>query len=322
MARKLVYILSPSFSGSTLLTMLLAQHPRIATIGELKATAMGPTDEYVCSCEEAIERCPFWSSLKSRCADAGVTFDVSEFGTHFGSPHHFRDRILGAQVRGRLFEWVRKSLLASPVLAGTYHKILRRNARLIEMICEFQGADLFLDGSKDPQRLMYFQRSGQWDLRVLRLHRDGRAQSNSRRQKTTRPVDFQRAVAEWKGTIGQMDRVCRNLDPNQVHTLQYEDLCRDPHQIMDSIWRFLEIEPVTQDWSEVDLRKREHHILGNSMRTKDKIQISMDTKWRERVSKEELEVFERLAGRQNRSLGYPDEVNPGVAVLEPARRQA
>ena len=37
----LVYILSPSYSGSTLLTFLLNTHPEIATIGELKAQALG-----------------------------------------------------------------------------------------------------------------------------------------------------------------------------------------------------------------------------------------------------------------------------------------
>ncbi|RZI59773.1 MAG: hypothetical protein EOP14_03815 [Pseudomonas sp.] len=314
--RKLVYILSPSFSGSTLLTMLLAQHPRIATIGELKATAMGPTNEYVCSCEQAIRSCPFWKTLKERCADAGVSFDVSDFGTHFESSGRLKDRVMGAQVRGKLFERVRKTLLDSPVLGTTYRKILQRNARLIELICELQGGSLFLDGSKDPQRLMYFQRSGNWDIHVLRLHRDGRAQSNSRRQKTRNPVDFPGAVAEWRGTILQMDRVCQSLGPDQIHTLQYERLCGDPQKVMGDIWRFLDVEPVEQDWSKVDLRKREHHILGNSMRTKDKIKISMDTKWRERVSKEELELFEREAGELNRSLGYTTEPVSGISGRE------
>jgi hypothetical protein len=316
--RKLVYILSPSFSGSTLLTMLLAQHPGIATIGELKATAMGPTDEYVCSCEQAIRCCPFWKTLKERCADAGVAFDVSDFGTHFGSSGRLRDRVLGAQVRGRLFEGIRKALLDSPVLAATYRNIIQRNARLVELICELQGAGLFLDGSKDPQRLMYFQRSGHWDLRVLRLHRDGRAQSNSRRLKTRKPVNFQGAVAEWRGTILQMDRVCQSFGADQIHTLQYEQLCGDPQKVMGDIWRFLDVEPVEQDWSKVDLRKKEHHILGNSMRTKDKIQISMDTKWRERVNKEELELFEREAGELNRSLGYTKEPVSGISGREHA----
>jgi hypothetical protein len=85
---------------------------------------------------------------------------------------------------------------------------------------------------------------------------------------------------------------------------------------MGDIWRFLDVEPVEQDWSKVDLRKREHHILGNSMRTKDKIQISMDTKWRERVNKEELGLFEREAGELNRSLGYTTEPVSGISGRE------
>ena len=59
----LLYILAPSFSGSTLLTYLLAQHPRVATVGELKATRMGSIDEYRCSCGEPMRTCEFWQAL-------------------------------------------------------------------------------------------------------------------------------------------------------------------------------------------------------------------------------------------------------------------
>jgi hypothetical protein len=52
------------------------------------------------------------------------------------------------------------------------------------------------------------------------------------------------------------------------------------------------------------------------MRTKDKIQISMDTKWQERVNKEELGLFEREAGELNRSLGYTTEPVSGTSRRE------
>ena len=50
----LIYIMSPSFSGSTLLTFLMGAHPSVATVGELKATSLGDIDEYDCSCGSRI----------------------------------------------------------------------------------------------------------------------------------------------------------------------------------------------------------------------------------------------------------------------------
>lgn len=306
--RRLVYILSPSFSGSTLLTLMLAQHPRIATIGELKATAMGATDSYACSCGSPIGDCAFWNGLRERCRTEGIPFAVEDFGTHFAASNRWVDRILGAQIRGGGFELLRRVLLALPPGASTYRSVLERNTRLIDLICELQGSDLFVDGSKDPQRLLYFQRSGNWDVRVIRMFRDGRAQSHSRRQKPRNPVNFEGAAREWKKTIGQMERVCEAMGAGRVHTLHYEALCADPNHELAEIWRFLDVEPVDQDWGNLDLKGTPHHILGNKMRTQSRIRLSLSTEWQEQMSAEEKEVFESIAGSTNRALGYGEPV--------------
>src|SRR5687768_14901048 len=99
---RLLYITSSSFSGSTLLTFLLAAHPRIATVGELKATSRGDVDKYRCSCGAFIRSCPYWRSLGEELGRRGVPFDVEDFGTHFRFKEAgtLADRILAAEVRG------------------------------------------------------------------------------------------------------------------------------------------------------------------------------------------------------------------------------
>ena len=74
-----VYIASPSYSGSTLLTFLLAAHPEVASIGELKASAMGDADAYTCSCGAPIRRCPFWRRVCDELARRGLDFDLDDF---------------------------------------------------------------------------------------------------------------------------------------------------------------------------------------------------------------------------------------------------
>lgn len=80
---ELAYILAASHSGSTLLSMLLGSHPRVATVGELKlsASAMGKISRYRCSCGEFIRQCNFWRKVKKGMAARGFEFDIADAGT-------------------------------------------------------------------------------------------------------------------------------------------------------------------------------------------------------------------------------------------------
>lgn len=303
--QKLIYIISPSFSGSTLLTLILAQHPRVSTIGELKATARGDISEYSCSCGKPILQCPFWISLDQSCKQLGIPFSIDEFNTHFASPNKLWNRIIGAQIRGSTFEASRRALIATvPPLRHEFRRVLEQNYKLTKLISEKQNGEWFLDGSKDPNRLLYFLRSDKWDLKVIKLYRDGRAQSNSHRSKPKFDCTYADAAREWKRTVYQMERVCSLVPMGDILEMRYEDLCSNPGDTLDSICSFLKIEPIQNDWDHYDLRSREHHILGNSMRTKSHIKISLDEKWRNAVSEAEAKEFDAIAGDANRSLGY------------------
>ena len=303
--RELIYLLSPSYSGSTLLTMLIAQHPDIATIGELKATSMGDIDAYQCSCGELIKECNFWKTLEKEMHQRGFEFSLNNFGTHFSSSNSFYNKIIDAQLRGPWFERLRKlSIGVVPGLKTEYNRILKANEAFIDISCQQQGARYFVDGSKDPQRLQYFIDSGLWHVKVICITRDGRAQSLSHREKSSQGVGYRDAVLEWKLTMRQIERVSRMLPKEDLHSLKYEDLCDDPVTQIESIWKFLELDGIDCDWENVDLKQTEHHILGNRMRLKSSINISLDTAWLDKLDDSELNEFEQLAGAVNRRLGY------------------
>ncbi len=298
--RELLYILSPSYSGSTLLTLLLAQHPDVTTIGELKGTAMGPLEDYTCSCGEKIQACDFWQQMVAKVPE----FRLEQFGTHFRSENAFHDRVLRAQVRGPLFESLRRLALLWPSLAKRYRKVQERNRQFIEVACEAQAGRWFLDGSKDPHRLAYLKDSNNYRIKVIEMYRDGRAQSHSQRKKNYHGGSFARACEEWKSTIAQMQRVLRRFNKNDILRVKYEDLCSDPNQVMANIQNFLGVPIVEQNWSSVNLRQVPHHIIGNNMRTKDDISIRLDNAWLDDLTQEDKKTFETIAGSTNHQLGY------------------
>jgi len=297
----LAYILSPSFSGSTLLSFLLAGHPKIATMGELKATAWGDIDEYYCSCGELIQNCDFWKNVIKELSGQGIHFDLADFGTHFRDKSNLLvDLVLRARVHGPAFETFRRAALTVvPGARKTFSRILDRNQVLIETISRLQGGSIFLDSSKDAVRLQHLMQAGFNRVRVIYLIRDGRGFVCSYMKHHN--VSMDKAALEWKKTYRECQHVLRRLEPEDRLTVQYESLCRDPKNTMEKIFKFLGIEPVDIGSSFLATKQ---HILGNAMRLEADQRIKLDEKWRTALSSEDLKMFEHVAGDLNRKLGY------------------
>jgi hypothetical protein len=303
--QKLIYVFSPSFSGSTLLTLALNHHPDIASIGELKGTAMGDVSNYHCSCGELLNECRFWSGIAEELSRLGYQFELDNFGTHYESSNWFKNRILGAQIRGRHFENLRRKVIEHwPSLQKEFNSINQLNFDLTRVLNTKLKGEYFLDSSKDPQRLLYLHETKKYDIRVIKMFRNGLAQSNSCRKKTELGMSFVDAVRDWKSTVSQIDRVVRKFDIKNIFSLSYEEFCEAPKSTMDNINEWLDLEPTTINWANLNTVSQSNHVLGNNMRTQKNISIKLDNSWKSEVSKKEQEIFQGIAGKTNRLLGY------------------
>jgi len=300
---KVCYVLSPSYSGTTLFSFLLNTHPRIATIGELKAK-MGD-DSVVpdhCSCGETMQRCAFWQRVAAELRSHGEVLDLADLGTHFESPSHLlAHRLLRARVRGTAIEKVRRFLLEG--LKGPRRELMRvleRNRRVIAAILHVQGGEIFVDSSKDPVRLL-LQRSELWDVKVVQLVRDGRATANSHIK--WKGVSMKKAALAWRRPHEQLRQIrdeARDVPRLRVH---YEELATRPTEVLNSVFAFLGVEEQAAD---LDFRGVDNHILGNPMRLKKSSDIVLDKTWQHQLSAADLETFKRFGGELNRSFGYHD----------------
>lgn len=296
---RLVYLASPSFSGSTLLTFLLNTHPSIATMGELK---WGDIDleTYPCSCGDLLTRCPFWKNIQSRMAERGMPIDLLRPPTDFRCDGGWSNKIARTRVRGAVFEYLRDAVVATlPEPRSAFPTVAAVNRAMMEIILELQNGRVFLDGSKDPVRLKYLLDTGDYEARVIQLLRDGRGVMNSAMKNERRcPRD---AAREWRNTHVQIERLARRLPEGRLLTVRYEDLCADPGAEVSRILAFLGL----PDGVVVgDYRRVEHHILGNKMRLHDATDIRLDEKWRQTLTRDDLDVFDRTAGELNRRYGY------------------
>ncbi len=304
----LAYILSANFSGSTLLAMLLGSQADAFTMGEMRVPALQNPDTYRCSCGELIKQCGFWNEVSQRMAQKGIAgFDI----THPNLSIHdvespYVTRLLNAMPRGPVLEGVRSVALSiSPAWATHLRDVHARNTALAEVFQDMSGARVVVDSSKLALHLKFLLKSDRLKIKALNLIRDGRAVVTSMLghgfQRATRAETIAGAAMEWKRTNEASQRILDTMPASQSMTFLYEELCRQPEGTLRKICNFLGMD--TQHIN-LDFRSKAQHVLGNDMRLKSGSDIRLDERWRTTLTKEDLAVFDQVAGEMNRKYGY------------------
>jgi len=284
------------------LTLLLATHPRIATVGELKGrlyAARGVPRR--CSCGRAVRECPFWNALASRLAAEGWRCDLGDLDIHFHAPGRpVVDALLRARARGAAFETLRcGALRVWPGAQRELERLRQRNRAVGEAICAIQRGDVLLDASKDAVRLAFLLGAGWADVRVIHLLRDGRGTAHSFRERDCLPVQL--GARRWRTAHESFRSLLARLGAGAVHVMHYEDLAVRPRAAIAAALDFLGL-PL--DGVNLAFRANEHHVFGNPMRLAESGEIRLDERWKQALSRRELSAFEREAGDLNRAFGY------------------
>jgi hypothetical protein len=296
------YIASPSYSGSTLLTLLLATHPQIATVGELKGRLYAAREvPRRCSCGRALRECPFWNALARRLAAEGEPCDLGDLDSDFHAPARpVVDALLRARTRGVAFEALRGvALRVWPGAQRELDRLRLRNRAVGEAICAIQRGDVLLDASKDAVRLAFLLDAGWPDVRVIHLLRDGRGTAHSFRERDGLPI--RSGARRWRTAHESFRALFTRLGAGAVYVMRYEDLAVSPRAALAAALDFLGL---PRGGVSLAFRANEHHVFGNSMRFEKSDEIRLDERWQHALSRRELAVFEREAGRLNRAFGY------------------
>ncbi len=320
---RLIYLLAPSHSGSTLLAMLLGSHPDICTVGELKATSLGDAKRYRCSCRRLILECKFWQKIRREMKLRGFEFSVASAGTDIrtnASP--YVAKLLQPLHRGVVLEKVRDlALLLSPNWRKNYPEIQVRNLAFIQSVSAVTGKGIIVDSSKIGIRLKYLLRIPEIDVRVIRVVRDGRGVAltyidpyrfadasdpvlkggGTGQDRDKERLSITAAAHEWKRSNEEAEAILRVLPPEQWVQVHYEDLCLEPEKTLARLFRFIGADPEKMI---LDFRTVEHHVVGNGMRLDSTSEILLDERWKTELDATQLKTFQAIAGKLNARLGY------------------
>ncbi len=178
---------------------------------------------------------------------------------------------------------------------------IRNSMFWYEMIRRTANTPIIVDSSKDPRRLKELYLCAPNNFKLLYLTRDGRAVAASSIRRLD--ISMKEAATYWKKINHQLIWVQKSIPQKNRMMISYEDLCRNPIHTLKKVCNFLEVtfEPTMTTMS----KETCHYIAGNPMlHRKQENTIELDERWKNQLAEQEINDFNTIAGKMNRSFGY------------------
>lgn len=293
-------IASTSYTGSTLLAILLGAHREIATIGEL--TGVGrkyDADTFECSCGAMLKECEFFRAVRERVVSKGGEFNYQDFQTRFyGLERRLLRQFLYGSLGNGALEVARDSLRKLfPKAEKNIDLWKRQNGLFIESVLEECGCRVFLDAAKQRSRIEFLSAIPNNRFKVIHLVRDVRGYVNSARKNAGQ--DLRPAAKHWAHTHREIARIAERFKIERK-VVRYEDLCADTLLSLNEIFSFLGLEK--QEC--YHFAPEELHLFGNRMRLKRDVEIRLDESWKQELSNRDAAIALKIGERRMEEFGY------------------
>lgn len=286
---KVLSVVGPGRSGTTILAAVLGEADGVVDVGELRwLWRRGLLERRICGCGVPPEECPVWSEVLAKVL-AAEDVPLLEFARRVDAAQ----RVLASR-RHRL------RVLRRAAGGRTWHRLDEVRAvtgRLIEAVADVTGARVVIDSSKRAQDAAVLTGLDGVEHYVLHVVRDPGAVAFSwgRRDKQVRFADGTRTM-DTRGLLSSLNRwveslfgaaVLRRYVPEKRWMfLRYEDFAREPRAAIARILAFLDEDPetgsfVTEDTVELHVN---HTVAGNPNRFKvGRVTIRLDDEWARRM---------------------------------------
>jgi hypothetical protein len=243
---RIVFVAGCSFSGSTLIGLMLGSQPNIIFGGELKDYKRRMQSQIrgsgsFCSCGESRETCPFWSEVQQRY---GAETELSP------APG---------------FSW-NNLLLGAKLIAGIGLKRQRATAHgsllkaIYEVACaQCPGTRYVVDTSKSISNLDAISRTPGIEVSVIHLIRDGTAVAESYKK---RKSGLLYGMATW--SIGNIF-VWLYVKRRKLRSMRvdYRSLCVGDEATYKALNEFLGTDLKLETASD-DIRRTQYHIVSGN----------------------------------------------------------
>jgi hypothetical protein len=325
-------------SGSTILDVVLGNHPNIESVGEvgnlirtgwISQESLRGIDQKrlrrpLCTCGKRLdvlyvdapdEACPFWSSVRREWVERTDRDSIESY------PKLQNDFELKRRWPRLLYEKRRPSAL--------FRSYARLTRAFFESIRAVSGKPVIVDCSKSPVRAFALGMMPGIDLYLVHLVRDGRGVITSHRKsfegdlqdgtvrdhkghpkwKTVvrRGVLYPVSVVRWIARNLAAEWICIQLGPKRTMRLRYEDFVADPKVALGRVGSLIELDftDVANAASSEKPMQAGHNIGGNRTKKSGIITLRPDAEeWKTALSPTEQRLSWMLTGWLMRRYGY------------------
>jgi hypothetical protein len=325
---KVLYIVGAGRSGSTILDIVLGNHPEIESTGELSNLILngwigGESLRWIernklrvpiCTCgrrtdipevEDATEACPFWSNVRHEWVErVDPRDDIESYPTLQDNFERYR----------RLPRLLRERRRPS----SRFRSYARLTRALFESIRTVSGNPIIVDSTKAPVRALALSMVPGLDLRSVHNVRDVRGVMASRMKAFRKDPragimwDHEghpawRTAARWVYINLVSEWVCAQLGPGRAVRVRHEDLHDNTRGTLGEIASLIGVDltDVAEAASSGKSLQVGHNIGGNRTKKSEIVALRTDTQeWRSALSASEQRLTWALTGWLMRRYGY------------------
>jgi hypothetical protein len=300
---RVVYVTGAGHIGSTILDIVLGNHPHIQGVGEVsKVHRSGWVSDTRrrCACGALVPDCTFWPQVRARWARSVGGDDVARYVHLQGLFERYRTawpRLLANRFR------------PSP----EFREYSRKTQALYEAVREVSGRAVIVDSSLTPRRAYALTLNPDIDLSLIHLVRDGRGviwslmkPNKKTLTKVYKPAPSWRTTKYWISANLQSTWVFHRLPKEKRQRVRYEDFVTDPAMILKRIGTLLgeDMSSLAHDVATQQPIQAGHTVGGSSVRMAQGIRVRPDFAWQDRLPAKDRRVFWLLAGWLAQRYGY------------------
>jgi hypothetical protein len=303
-----IQICSAGRSGSTLLDMLLGSHSSIHSAGEISHLPKNIALNTNCSCGKHLDECSYWQNIVELLSQSyGVNLYRAPYtlnlgfhvaSRHVDTKHQTANYLLKRKILMFAVYLSLKTLGKKAVIPPSFKKTIYNTLNLYDALAV--DKKWIVDSSKAYLRALSIYKTSQNGSKIILLTRNGLAVFGSRVKDGYDDVE---AINAWKNYYSRsLSLFEKNVLATDLLRIKYEDLADEPAKTLVRICDFIGVQ---YEVGMLDIKSKVKHILnGNNMMYSSRIKIQRDESWRAILTKEQVALFEKVAGELNRKLGY------------------
>jgi hypothetical protein len=226
---KVVYIGGVEHSGSTLLGLILDNHPKIVCVGELShLPRAGWLGADKCSCGQLVRDCTFWREVRHKWE--------KETNTGIDALVQLESKIdLNRRLPLTLMRQFRQS--SSFAIYRDY------TLTLFNAIEQVSGCNIIVDTSKRASRALALSMIDDIDFRLIHLIRDARGVAySSGKPQRSKLVPWWYSAIRWNLINMVFDYVRKQIGEEQGMLMWYEQLISKPQETLIRLSKVIDVD--------------------------------------------------------------------------------